>query len=80
MQECVCVCVSSRQDSTEGGGYPFTASGRQTYSTGMSHMQCDSTPPTHNTRRVCVCAAVHGGVSVVFVSEVCIAVCVSDSP
>lgn len=95
VQECVCVCVCvcvgvcvQKAGQYRGGGYPVTASGKQYYSTGISHMQCYSATHTNIVRGVCVCecscAAVHDWVSVViqvclFVSEVCIHVCVSDS-
>lgn len=39
-----------------GGGYPVTASGKQHWSTGMSHMQHYS--PLHTFKCVCVCVTV----------------------
>lgn len=39
------VCVQ-RAGQYRGGGYPVTASGKQYYSTGMSHMQCYSASHT----------------------------------
>lgn len=43
------VCVQQAGQYSEGG-YPVTASGKQHYSTGMSHMQCYSATYTHNKR------------------------------
>lgn len=56
---CVCegVCVQ-QAGQYRGGGYPVTASGKQYYSEGMSHMQCYSASHTHNKRSVCVSVVV----------------------
>lgn len=56
------VCAR-RAGQCRGGGYPVTASGKQYYGAGMSHMQHYSAANTHtHKKRVFVAVAVQRGV------------------
>lgn len=85
---CVCVCgsecVSSRPDSTEGEDIPLVPQGNNTIA--QECLICnDILLHTNTQEKECVCGCSSACVSVVFqvcvfVSEVCIHVCVCDSP